>query len=136
MAATIETTPIQIDENVPRFGPLARPNDTSILQFIHHTSGTPVAQFEPPLKQGNTCLLLRADDLNALLKELIILAAPLVVGIKRHRSQATLSLLQSLMNLGLVARFALHADVTHHRFNLGVSNQSPLSPNQSSGSGG
>jgi hypothetical protein len=84
LAGTIETTPIQINKNVPWFSPLAWPNHTSILQFVHQASGTSVAQFEPPLKQGHTRLFLRANDVNALLEEFVILAAPLVVGIERH----------------------------------------------------
>ena len=57
-------------------GAFARADDAAIFEFVHDTCRAPVAQPQPPLQQGNTGLLLAADDFDALLDNFLILIDP------------------------------------------------------------
>ena len=64
---------VQINKDIPRLGTLARTDNSTILKFIHDAGGTTVAQPQSALKERHARLLLAADDLDALLNDLLVL---------------------------------------------------------------
>src|SRR5947208_1164817 len=56
---------IEVDEDVARFSAFTGPNQAPVFQFVHDAGGPGVAQAQAALHQGDTGLLLAADDLDA-----------------------------------------------------------------------
>src|SRR5688500_12750375 len=96
---------IEVDQDVPRLGPLTRAHDAALLEFIHNPRSPRVAEAQSPLHQRNARFLFAANDLDALLNEILILLAGALFNVEVADRLGEL-----LMNLHLVAGFALLGD--------------------------
>src|SRR5579862_9697132 len=72
---SVRSPAIQINQDVPRFRALAWADDATVLQFVHDARRAGVAQPQPPLQQRDARLLFAADDLHALLDQLLVFVA-------------------------------------------------------------
>src|SRR5882724_10111243 len=124
LAAAIRATLVEVDENFTRLRAVALADDAAVLQFVHDARGAPVAEAQTALQQRHTRLLFAADDLDALLNNLLVLVTAALVAKARRRFG------KLLVDFRLVTRLALLRDEIDNVLNLPVRDQRALRPHQ------
>src|ERR1017187_5538550 len=73
LRAAVGAPALEIYQDVARLGAFAGADDAAAFQFVHDARGAGVAEAQPPLQQRDAGLLFAADDLDALLDEVLVL---------------------------------------------------------------
>src|ERR1017187_7750707 len=73
LSAAVHSRAVQINQNVARLRAFAGADDAAAFQFVHDARGAGVAEAQPALEQRDARLLFAADDLDALLDEVLVL---------------------------------------------------------------
>ena len=55
--AAVGAAAVQVDQNVARSGAFAGANNAAVLKLIHDSSGTPIAEAQAALEEGDAALL-------------------------------------------------------------------------------
>src|SRR5882724_10081791 len=72
LGPAIGSAAVQIDQNIPRFRPVAGADDPAVFQFIHNARGAAIAKAQAPLQKRDAGFLFAANDFNALLNDLFV----------------------------------------------------------------
>jgi hypothetical protein len=111
------------------FGAAGGADDAAVLEDIHHAGRAAVADLQAALEQGGAGLALAADDLDAVLHQFLVLLAVLVV-------ESRTGFCNCLVDLDLVAGFALLGDEVDDVLDLLVGDERALGADQSAEPGG
>src|SRR4051812_6189873 len=124
LPGAIRSGAIQIDQDVARFGAFARANDSAVLEFIHDSGGAAVSEPETPLEKGNAGFLFAPNHFDALLNNFLVL---ITAGFTIQRAGWLGKL---LVDVHLIARFALFGDPIDDALNFVVGDQRALGADQ------
>src|ERR1019366_1204772 len=110
--ATVGAGAVEVDEDVAGFGAVAGADDAAVLQLIHYTGGTAVAEAQAALEEGDAGFLFAADDFDAVLDDLFVFVdAALVI-------EAAGGARELLVDFEFVAGLSLFGNEIHDALDL------------------
>ena len=130
LSAAIGAAAVEINQNFARLGAFARTDDAAAFQFVHDARGAAVAEPQTPLHERHARLLFAADDLDALLDEVLVLVNAAFV------AETGGGLGKLLVNFQVVVWLALLGDELDDAVDFLVGDERALRANQLAEPGG